>query len=75
MNGKGDKQRPQSVDDSTMQANWDTIFGKKKKESVVDQWMKYATEGTIEERNAWMATLSEKQLAELQAWAYSKVQG
>lgn len=50
MAGKGSKPRPYSVDVKTFDSNWDTIFGKKKKEqSVIDEVSKLTAEETLEE--------------------------
>ena len=35
MSGKGSKQRPKQVPDKQVEANWDKIFGKKKKPNII----------------------------------------
>ena len=37
MSGKGSRPRPYSVDRKTFDANWDRIFGKKKRENALDE--------------------------------------
>lgn len=32
MNGKGDKRRPQNVDQKTFESNWDRIFSRKQQQ-------------------------------------------
>lgn len=66
MNGKGDKARPLSVDKQVFDDNWDSIFGKRKK-NVIEQWKDMCDKSSIEECNAFIANLSvgdQKDLAE-----------
>lgn len=50
MAGKGSKPRPYSVDTKTFDSNWDTIFGKNKKEqSVIEEVSVLTAEATLDE--------------------------
>ena len=42
MNGKGDKRRPQRVDNKTFDSNWDRIFGNKNRD------LKYESDNPLE---------------------------
>jgi hypothetical protein len=49
MAGKGSKPRPFSVDTKTFDSNWDTIFSKKKEQSVIEEVSAQVAEATLDE--------------------------
>lgn len=49
MAGKGSKPRPFSVDTNTFDSNWETIFGNKKKQSVIEEVSAQIAEATLDE--------------------------